>query len=178
MLDLSQCIVVCNFKENERTKLEKMAKSQSLGPILSRFTQICASNCFLVSFTSTIVRLVPRYYRMQFQRKRMIQTKENDTKHHSGPDLTRCVQIRASLFFLKIWLCQSVDIIVSYHHIQYQKKQLIQNKVPKKWSFITSLFYPLQQSWKLLHSASSYSIIHMLHFFHLYKQRLSIYQFR
>ena len=69
---------------------------------------------------------------MQFQGKRMIQTKENDKKHHSEPDLTRCVQIRAAIFFSKIWLCQSVDIIVSYHHIQYQKKQFIQNKVTKK----------------------------------------------
>ena len=25
-------------------------------------------------------------------------------------------------FFSKIWLCQSLDIMVSYHHIQYQKK--------------------------------------------------------
>ena len=26
------------------------------------------------------------------------------------------------IFFSKIWPCQSLDIMVSYHHVQYQKK--------------------------------------------------------
>ena len=30
-------------------------------------------------------------------------------------------------FLPKIWLCQSLDIIVSYHHVQYQKKLMIQS---------------------------------------------------
>ena len=30
-------------------------------------------------------------------------------------------------FFLKIWLCQSLDIMVSYHQVQYQKKLMIQS---------------------------------------------------
>ena len=30
-------------------------------------------------------------------------------------------------FFSKIWLRQSLDIIVSYHHVQYQKKIMIQS---------------------------------------------------
>ena len=36
-------------------------------------------------------------------------------------------------FFQKIWLRQSLDIMVSYHHVQYQKKLMIQpseNLVP------------------------------------------------
>ena len=28
-------------------------------------------------------------------------------------------------FFSKIWICQSLDIMVSYHHVQYQKKLII-----------------------------------------------------
>ena len=27
--------------------------------------------------------------------------------------------------FKKIWLCQSLDIMVNYHHVQYQKKKLL-----------------------------------------------------
>ena len=35
---------------------------------------------------------------------------------------------RAAKFFLpKIWLRQSVDVIVSYRHVQYQKKLMIQS---------------------------------------------------
>ena len=30
-------------------------------------------------------------------------------------------------FFSKIWLHQSLDIMVSYHHVQYQKKLMIQS---------------------------------------------------
>ena len=30
-------------------------------------------------------------------------------------------------FFSKIWLRQSLDIMVSYHHVQYQKKLMIQS---------------------------------------------------
>ena len=31
------------------------------------------------------------------------------------------------IFLNKIWLCQSLDIMVSYHHVQYQKKLMIQS---------------------------------------------------
>ena len=27
----------------------------------------------------------------------------------------------------KVWLCESLDIMVSYHHVQYQKKLMIQS---------------------------------------------------
>ena len=39
--------------------------------------------------------------------------------------------------FSKIWLCQSIDIMVSYHHVQYQKKSMIQsweNLVMGRWT--------------------------------------------
>ena len=32
-----------------------------------------------------------------------------------------------SIFFSKIWVRQSLDIMVSYHHVQYQKKLKIQS---------------------------------------------------
>ena len=32
-----------------------------------------------------------------------------------------------NFFFSKIWLCQSLNFMVSYHHVQYQKKLMIQS---------------------------------------------------
>ena len=51
--------------------------------------------------------------------------KKSQKKLVSSPILTHLAQIRAAsflFFFSKIWLCQSSDIMVSYHHVQYQKK--------------------------------------------------------
>ena len=39
-----------------------------------------------------------------------------------GPILAHLAQIQAAKLFPKIWLRQSLDIMVSYHHVQYQKK--------------------------------------------------------
>ena len=50
-----------------------------------------------------------------------------------GPILAHLAQIRAAIFFFfffflsKIWLRQSLDIMVSYHDLQYQKKLMIQS---------------------------------------------------
>ena len=49
-----------------------------------------------------------------------------------GPILAHLAQIRAAnffffFFFSKIWLRQSLDIMVSYHDLQYQKKLMIQS---------------------------------------------------
>ena len=46
----------------------------------------------------------------------------------SAPILAHMAQILAAKFsFSKIWLRQSLDIMVSYHHVQYQKKLMIQS---------------------------------------------------
>ena len=40
-----------------------------------------------------------------------------------GLILAHLTHIRAAkIFFFKIWLPQSLEIMVSYHHLQYQKK--------------------------------------------------------
>ena len=69
------------------------------------------------------------YHRVQFQGKRMIQTQENGEKSHFGPDLGPLGPNSAAIFsfLIKIWLRQSLDIMVSYHDIQYQKKLMIQS---------------------------------------------------
>ena len=44
---------------------------------------------------------------MQFQQKVMTQIQENGEK------------LPGRQFFSKIWLCQSLDIMVSYRHVRY-----------------------------------------------------------
>ena len=46
-------------------------------------------------------------------------------KPHFGPNLVPWLETWAADFFFfpsKIWLRQSLDIMVNYHHVQYQKK--------------------------------------------------------
>ena len=54
----------------------------------------------------------------------MIHTLKNGKKRHLAPDLSRRAQIRTAIFFFlqKIRLRQSLDIMNSFHHVQYQKK--------------------------------------------------------
>ena len=77
--------------------------------------------------------IVASYHCMQFQGKLINQTWENNKKPSFGPDLSYLVQIRAAIFFSKLWLCQSLDVMVSYHHVQYQKK-LILTKTSDGWT--------------------------------------------
>ena len=52
-----------------------------------------------------------------------METKRNSDILILGLIQARWDQIWAAIFFFsKIWLCQSLDITVSYHHVQYQKK--------------------------------------------------------
>ena len=44
-----------------------------------------------------------------------------------GLILAHLALIPAANFFSKIWLCQSLNVMVSYHHVQYQKKLMIQS---------------------------------------------------
>ena len=45
-----------------------------------------------------------------------------------GLILAHSTQIRAAkYFFSKSWLCHSLDVMVSYYHVQYQKKPMIQS---------------------------------------------------
>ena len=56
----------------------------------------------------------------------MIQTQENGERHHCVSDLGPLAQIKATKFFYsKIWLCQSLDIMVSYHHVQQYRTKLM-----------------------------------------------------
>ena len=64
---------------------------------------------------------------MQFQGKHMTQTQGNDEKPHYGHDLGPLGPNSVTkIFFSNIWLRWSLDIMVSYHYVQYQKKLITQ----------------------------------------------------
>ena len=72
--------------------------------------------------------IVGSYHCMQGQAKLLIQTQENGEKPHFGSDLgTLGPNSGREKFFSEIWLCQSLDVMVSYHLVQYQKKLMIQS---------------------------------------------------
>ena len=72
--------------------------------------------------------IVENYHCMQFQGKLMNQTVENIKKPSFGSDFGPFAQNSGcQTFFSKIWLRQSLDIMVSYHHVQYQEKLIIQS---------------------------------------------------
>ena len=58
-------------------------------------------------------------------------------KPRFGPDLgTFGPNSGRQFFFLKIWLRQSLDIMVSYHRIKYQKKTndpILKNLLTEEW---------------------------------------------
>ena len=57
----------------------------------------------------------------------MILKKKIGEKSHFGPDLGPLGLNSGRNFFIKISLYQSLDIMVSYNHVQYQKKLMIQS---------------------------------------------------
>ena len=74
-----------------------------------------------------MLRIVASYHCMQFKGKLKNQTWENSyqPKPSLGP---LCPNSDRQNFFSKIWLIyQSLDNMVSYHHLQYQKKLMIQS---------------------------------------------------
>ena len=60
---------------------------------------------------------------MQFQGKLIIQIQENGKKPHFGPNLGSLgPNSGGQNLFSKFCLPQSLDVMVSYHHVQYKKK--------------------------------------------------------
>ena len=69
-----------------------------------------------------MLETVPSYHHMQFQGKRMTQTQENDKKPHFGHDLGPLgPNSSRQNYFSKIWLRQSLDIMVSYDYVNVRK---------------------------------------------------------
>ena len=70
--------------------------------------------------------IVGSYHCMQFQGKPIIQTQEDGEKLYFGPVGRK---FGAAIFFVFFCffknLASSLDIMVGYHHVQYQKKLMI-----------------------------------------------------
>ena len=69
--------------------------------------------------------IVGSYHCMQFQGKPIIQTQEDGEKLYFGPVGRK---FGAAIFFVFCFfknLASSLDIMVGYHHVQYQKKLMI-----------------------------------------------------
>ena len=74
--------------------------------------------------------IVASYHFMQLQGKLIKLTEENSKKPIFGPILVHLAQNSGHQFFFlfsKIWLRQSLDIMVNYHHVQSQKQLMIQS---------------------------------------------------
>ena len=72
--------------------------------------------------------IVASYHCTQFQRTLMKQTRENNKKPSFEANFGPLGLISGRQnFFSKIWLRQSLDIMVGYHHVQCQKKLMIQS---------------------------------------------------
>ena len=75
-----------------------------------------------------MLEIVARYHCMQFQGKQMNQTRENDKKLSFRPDFGAFIQnLGCQNFFSEIWLCQSLDFMVTYYYVQYQNKLMAQS---------------------------------------------------
>ena len=110
-------------------------KKLVLGPILAPLAQIRSPKIFHKFCFNYMLDIIASYHFMQFHGKLMKQTWENDKKPTFRPDfgpLPIWPKFGPTNFFSKIWLRQSLDIVVSHHHIQYQKKlvQSWENLVP------------------------------------------------
>ena len=94
------------------------------------FAQIWSQKIVLVGFSSTrcYTSLHNSSHYMQFQEKLMNQTSENDKnssfRHNFSPFGPNS---GSQIFFSKIWLDQLLDIKVSYHHVKYQTKLMMQS---------------------------------------------------
>ena len=82
--------------------------------------------------------IVESYHCMQFQGKLINQIWENSKKPSFGPDFGPFdPNLGHQFLFSKIWLRLSLDVMVSYHHVQYQKKLMVQsweNLVTDRWT--------------------------------------------
>ena len=108
-----------------------MVKKLVLGPILAPLEKIWAQIFFHGFYLYCMIDIVASW--MQFQRKFMNQTWENGKKTSFGPDFGPNLGHQIFFFFpKKIWPCQLLDIMVSYHHVQYKKKKQWSN-VEKTW---------------------------------------------
>ena len=112
-----------------------MAKKLNFGNVLSKFGR---PKLFRKFWFCLMIDIITNYHRMQFHRKILVQTHENDqkTKKTKTKKNTRLFSVwfrperpkfDHQIFFWKIRICQSLGIMVSYHRVKYLKKLMIQS---------------------------------------------------
>ena len=118
-----------------------MAKNLVLVPILAHFCpNLVAQIFFRWFYLYQMLEIVASYHCMHFQGKLLNQTWENCKKPNFGPNSGLFGQNFDHQFFFfsssKIWLCQSLDIMASYHHVHYQTKNNdpILRKFSDRWT--------------------------------------------
>ena len=95
-------------------KLEKMVKNLILGSILARLTEILVPKGFLWVLSLLDVKHCCKVSLYASERK-TFKLKKMVKKTHFGPDLGPLGPNLGHNFFFKIWLCQSLGNMVSYH---------------------------------------------------------------
>ena len=111
--------------------MRKWQKKTSFGTDFGPFGQnLVPKNFFRGFYLYQMLDIVISYRCMQFQEKLINQTWKNGKKnffwaqfwpiwHKFGPPM---------FFSSRIWLRQSLEIVVSFHHVQFQKKLMIQSR--------------------------------------------------
>ena len=103
-----------------------MVKKPSFGMYFYPFgPNLNPKNFFHRFYLYLMLDIVASYHYMQFQGKLKNETWQNSKKHNFGPNFGP--YLGHQILFQKIWLHQSLDIMVSYHQVQYQKMLMIQS---------------------------------------------------
>ena len=131
LLDVIHCCKLLLYAISKKThepnlrKWQKLSFGANFGPFS---TNLGPKTFFQRFYLYNMLEIVARYHCMQFQRKQMNETWENDKKLTFGPNFGAFVQnLGCQNFFSKIWLCQSLDFMVTYYYVQYQKKLMMQS---------------------------------------------------
>ena len=115
-----QAIILCNLKENKWAKLEKKVKHLISSPILG-------PQFFLYVLCLLDVRHCSKLLLYAISRKTYDQNSRKWQKTSFWVWFRLVGLLFFFFFFSKLWFCQSLDIIVSYHHVQYQRKLMIRS---------------------------------------------------
>ena len=119
------------FKRKLVNQSWENSKKPNFGPTVTRLIQIWTPKRFLEGFTSTRCWHYSKLSSYAISRKTYDRNliKWQKRKKNSFWTWFRPVgpKFEPSIFFSKIWLLKSLDIIVNYRHLQYQKKIMIQS---------------------------------------------------
>ena len=125
--------MLCNLKGNQWNKLQKMTKNLISGPILACLVQIWALKFIFQGFISTMPELLPlSLHCRKLSLITISYAKTYDPNAIKWQKILFWVCFRPigfkfeQPFFSQIWLCQSLDFMICYHHVKCKKKLMMQ----------------------------------------------------